>query len=91
VLSPLGRLRRSINNMAMSGTPTPVETHGPPEVAEVLQAYNRLIDTVAGESGRRPEKVTCGTCHKSFDDGDSYCRWCGVPAPPSISGSYPQV
>lgn len=78
LLDPLERLRRSINNMAMSGTPTPVDTHGPHEVREVLQAYNRLIDMIAAE-GQRADVKPCPKCNVTVENSDSYCRACGFP------------
>lgn len=78
LLAPLERLRVSINNMAMSGTPTRVDTRGPQEVADLLQAYNRLIDMIAAE-GQGPETVPCSRCSAQFEKGSKYCPACGFP------------
>lgn len=78
VLDPLMRLRVSMNNMAMSGRPSKVETHGPPEVNEVLQAYNRLLDLMVSET-KGPDRVECGRCRQGVLKGSSYCSACGMP------------
>lgn len=79
VLDPLEVLRVAINNTAMSGQPSPVKVHGPPELQKLLVAFNRLVDTVAAEGGKQVEKVRCDRCGQSSDRGDNYCRWCGFP------------
>ncbi len=90
VLDPLQRLRVSINNMAMSGRPTPVKTDGPAEVVDVLSAYNRMIDGMSGEGGSEPQKQQCLRCQRSCVRGDNYCRWCGFPiGTPSQVGPRP--
>jgi CHASE3 domain sensor protein len=79
LLGPLERLRVSINNMAMSGTPTRVDTRGPPEVADLLQAYNRLVDMIAAEGSQQPDQVPCSRCAVSIIQGAKFCPSCGFP------------
>ncbi len=80
LIEPLERLRGSINNMAMSGTPTTVDTHGPPEVRDLLKAYNRLVDMIAGEAAQvARETVHCSKCKRQASKEDKYCPSCGFP------------
>lgn len=81
IIGPLDHLRGAVNNMAMSGTPTKTVISGPREVRELAQAYNRLIDVIAGEGGPAPDvaETPCRKCSRLYTKGDKYCASCGFP------------
>lgn len=84
MIHPLQQLRGAMNNMAMSGSPSRVRVEGPRELMDVLQAYNRLLDTIAGESNvPGPSGNACTRCNRETQKGDQYCPSCGFPLPAS--------
>lgn len=84
LIHPLQRLRGAMNNMAMSGSPSRVKVEGPREIVDVLGAYNRLLDTIAGESNTPgPSGDACSRCNRETQKGDQYCPSCGFPLPAS--------
>lgn len=84
LIHPLQRLRGAMNNMAMSGSPSRVKVEGPAELKDVLGAYNRLIDTIAGESpAGAATGDACSRCNRETQKGDQYCPSCGFPLPAS--------
>ena len=84
LIHPLQRLQGAMNNMAMSGSPSRVKVEGPREIKDVLGAYNRLLDTIAGETpAAAPGGDSCTRCNRETQKGDKYCPTCGFPLPGS--------
>jgi hypothetical protein len=83
LIHPLQRLRGAMNNMAMSGSPSRVKVEGPREIKDVLGAYNRLLDTIAGETAPVATGDACSRCNRETQKGDQYCPSCGFPLPAS--------